>query len=38
MIQKMWHYNTRTRQACNIVYENDEFKTIKQTKTNKKRN
>ena len=34
--EDVWHYNTRTRQACNIVYENDDFKSMKKTETNKK--
>jgi hypothetical protein len=29
-----WHYHTRTRQTCNIVYRKDEFRSIKKTKTN----
>ena len=28
-------YHIRTRQACNVVYENDEFRKIKSTKENK---
>ena len=32
----VWHYNTRTRQASNIIYENDDFRMMKKTKTNGK--
>ena len=32
----VWHYNTRTRQVSNIIYENDEFRMMKKTKTNGK--
>ena len=33
---KIWHYNTRTRQTCNIVYSDDEFRVMKKTKNNGK--
>ena len=33
---KIWHYKTRTRQSCNIVYSDDEFRMMKKTKTNGK--
>lgn len=29
-----WHYHTRTRQACNIVFQNDDFRIMKKTKLN----
>ena len=29
-----WHYHTRTRQTCNIVFRKDDFRSIKKTKTN----
>ena len=32
----VWHYHTRTRQACNIVFQNDDFRMIKKTDENKK--
>jgi hypothetical protein len=33
---EIWHYHTRTRQACNIVYQNDDFRMMKKTDGNKK--
>jgi hypothetical protein len=30
----VWHYHMRTRQTCNIIFQDDDFRTIKKVKDN----
>tara|TARA_B100000674_G_scaffold348184_1_gene291491 strand:- start:2879 stop:6478 length:3600 start_codon:yes stop_codon:yes gene_type:complete len=32
--EEAWHYHTRTRQGCNMVFQNDDFRLLKKTKAN----